>query len=220
MVPVVVSARVDQLAELAHGPAAALFGGPAPLAMFPDPRRRPRTEPAFAEFFLRLAHADGQVVETTPSLTSVSVWVPPGHTTPWWRLAQCAPALLGWLATATLRDAHRAFQYFGRMEKRRLELMTGPHWSLDALAVSPHRQRFGLGAVLVRHGLERADRQDMPAYVQTEVEANADFYAKFGFDLVEHVPHDAPLGLPEWRLVRPAASTRRPTTTSSETIRG
>lgn len=216
MVPVVVPAERDQLVELARAPASALFGGPAPVAMFPDPQRRPRTEVAFAEFFLRLAQADGQVVETTPSLTSVSVWVPPGHTTPWWRLAQCAPALVGWLTTATLADARRAFQYFDRLEKRRVELMPGPHWSLDVLAVSPHRQRFGLGAVLLRHGLERADRQGLPAYVQTEVEANADFYAKFGFTLVEHVLHDAPLGVPEWRLVRPAASASRPTTTSPD----
>lgn len=81
--------------------------------------------------------------------------------------------------------------------------MPGPHRYLEMLGVDPPKQRSGLGAALVRHGLRRADQDRLPAYVETETPANEAFDAKLGFRTVHHTAaRDEPLGVPTWCLVR------------------
>ena len=75
------------------------------------------------------------------------------------------------------------------------------HWYLSILGVeAPHRGR-GVGSELLAGFLEEADREALPAYLETDVEANIGFYARAGFTVVGDL---RVLGVPVWRLWRPA----------------
>jgi GNAT superfamily N-acetyltransferase len=70
-----------------------------------------------------------------------------------------------------------------------------PHWYLEVLSVEPKRQRQGYGSALLEPGLERCDAEGMPAYLETQREANIAFYRRFGFEVVEKLklPDSPPL---------------------------
>ena len=81
--------------------------------------------------------------------------------------------------------------------------MPEPHWYLQVIGVDPARQGEGLGSILVREGLSRADTAGTPTYVETETEGNVAFYEKHGFEVVEKIVPKR-VGLPMWLMVRDA----------------
>ncbi len=59
------------------------------------------------------------------------------------------------------------------------------HWALDSIAVDPARRRFGVGGVLIEHGLAMADADGLPAILETTRPHLVPYYAKFGFAVFE-----------------------------------
>ena len=57
----------------------------------------------------------------------------------------------------------------------------GPHWYLPMIGVDPAYQNTGLGAALLRHALERCDREGLPAYLESTNPRNIPFYESLGF---------------------------------------
>jgi ribosomal protein S18 acetylase RimI-like enzyme len=51
------------------------------------------------------------------------------------------------------------------------------------VGVVPQVQCAGLGGALLRRGLERADAQRMPAYLEATNWRNAKLYRRFGFEV-------------------------------------
>jgi GNAT superfamily N-acetyltransferase len=78
-----------------------------------------------------------------------------------------------------------------------------PCWFLDMLAVHPTRQRQGLGGALLRHGLALAERDGLPAILETSQRANVAYYQAYGFELVDEAtsPDGGP---PIWFMRKPA----------------
>ena len=54
-----------------------------------------------------------------------------------------------------------------------------PHWYLSYIGTDPDRQGQGIGAALLRPGLERCDADSVPAYLVTAT--GAPFYERHGF---------------------------------------
>lgn len=69
-----------------------------------------------------------------------------------------------------------------------------PCWFLDLVAVHPSLQGRGLGARLIRHGLDLAERDGLPAFLETGQPDNVAMYQRFGFHVVGQ--EDAPAGGP------------------------
>jgi GNAT superfamily N-acetyltransferase len=78
-----------------------------------------------------------------------------------------------------------------------------PSWYLGTLGVDPTLHGRGVGSALLARWLERVDRERSAAYLETDVFANVGFYARSGFELVGEVEV---LGIPIWRMWRPAPS--------------
>jgi GNAT superfamily N-acetyltransferase len=76
----------------------------------------------------------------------------------------------------------------------------GLHLHLAILGVDPERQRRGLGSALLAPGLERCDRERLPAYLETGREANLAFYERHGFTVADQVA--LPRGPRVWTLTR------------------
>ncbi|MFC7550847.1 GNAT family N-acetyltransferase [Plantactinospora sp. GCM10030261] len=58
-----------------------------------------------------------------------------------------------------------------------------PHWHVGPVAVHPDRQGLGVGTALLRAFVELADRSDIPAFLETDVDRNVALYQRFGFEV-------------------------------------
>ena len=133
---------------------------------------------------------------TTQDTKGTSLWFPPGTLalSARERFAEILSLLPGILP---------AMERAGRWE----ELITEHHpkelhWYLQTLSVAPEAQRSGYGTALMQPGLDRADAEGMPCYLETQREANIPYYNRFGFALTDEISlHDSP---PLWLMWRPA----------------
>jgi GNAT superfamily N-acetyltransferase len=157
---------------------------PAFRAVFPDAQRRLRAlRPFFRAtvadgipFGAVYAAGEGRIVQ------AVAVWLPPGAF-PWSprRKARATAAFLRVMA-ADPRSFRRFTQFGANAEKAH---PSDPHWYLEVLGVRPECQRQGLGSLLVKPVLERADADGLPCFLETSERANVPYYERFGFAVVD-----------------------------------
>lgn len=95
----------------------------------------------------------------------------------------------------------RGLAVLSRMEKLHYR---GPHYYVQTLGVHPAQQGRGLGGVLLRAVLARADAEKLPAYLETAKEENLAFYGRYGFAVVDEIK-SGPVP-PVWTMLRPARS--------------
>ncbi|MEW2356723.1 GNAT family N-acetyltransferase [Spirillospora sp. NPDC029432] len=77
----------------------------------------------------------------------------------------------------------------------------GPVWFLGTVGVDPAAQGLGLGAAVVRPGIEAAERAGVPAFLETSEGRNVKFYQRLGFEVVSE--YDLPDGGPRtWSMIR------------------
>lgn len=81
-----------------------------------------------------------------------------------------------------------------------------PHMYLSVLGCEPDLQGRGLGSAAIGPGLAFADAEGLPAFLESSKERNLDFYARFGFRVMDelHLPAGGPPVWPMWR--EPAGS--------------
>lgn len=169
--------------------ARAFFDYPMITFYWPDPKRRARHLERYLGWAMNYGLRYGEV-HTTPDIAGIAVWLPPGqtHMTAWRYI------VAGFLPLPLLMGIKHFFTQTMRNEdyvlKVHEEIMPGPHWYLWGIAVDPDQQGKGIGAILMKPGLESADVQHLPCYLETHDERNIPFYLKRGFDLVrtEQVP--------------------------------
>jgi GNAT superfamily N-acetyltransferase len=81
------------------------------------------------------------------------------------------------------------------------------HFLVWMFAVSPARQRHGLGRRLMREALAKADTADVPAYLWTGNPDNLPYYASHGFDVIGEAL--IPGRVPNWFMERPPSRGQR-----------
>jgi GNAT superfamily N-acetyltransferase len=172
---------------------AAFFDDPVTRWLLPDLERRQ----AVAEPVFRL-YADAYVELGETYLTGdgngVAAWLPPGKQlfTPEQEavFGQAMEELFG-------ADASRLFQ---------LEETFGQHhptddlWYLNFLATVPAFQGRGIGSVLLRTMLERADEEGIPAYHEATTPRNRALYERHGYITLGEL--ELPAGPTLWRMWR------------------
>lgn len=75
-----------------------------------------------------------------------------------------------------------------------------PHWHLDPLTVLPEKQGQGVGSQLLKHFCEIVDENEMPAYLETDQQANVRLYQRFGFEVTGEI---SVFGITTWLMWRP-----------------
>jgi GNAT superfamily N-acetyltransferase len=193
----VLSLRNEDLERAARVIARAFHDDELTVHMYPDDETRARLAPLMFEAILRYDHLFGQV-DHLAGFTAVATWVRPGETveTPE-RLAEAGFGdLPGGVPLETL-DA-----VFGFIGTAVAAVAPEPHWHLRLLGVEPDRQGGGLGAVVMRHGIDRAADSGHPVVLETFAERNVPFYLRNGFELlVEDIEPTS--GLRFWALRHP-----------------
>ncbi|RMX77828.1 hypothetical protein D0869_09574 [Hortaea werneckii] len=100
---------------------------------------------------------------------------------PRWDGVEVEIGLPEWPAEADRRVCDETFGEWGR---RRRELMGGRgHWYLEIIATHPQYQGRGAGSMMINWGLERADQDNVEAYLEASPEA-VSLYEKLGFENV------------------------------------
>lgn len=89
---------------------------------------------------------------------------------------------------AALFGANRLSTVFRGMARLAEHTPRTPHWYLAELGTDPDVRGVGAGVGLLRHGLERADQQGAPVFLESSKVENLPFYARFGFRVLAEVP--------------------------------
>ena len=192
----VVRLRDDQLDEASVVLARAFHDDPAWVWLIPDARRRASLLPWLFRVGFEVTAAD--VWTTAGRVRGCSRWLPPG------RAPMRVGATLRALVTTPLRlgVATAPFLAYGRaVEQMRADVARGPHWYLAGIGVEPSAQGRGVGAALLRPGLDAAAAGRVPAVLLTNNEANLAFYESHGFAVVRegHTPQNGPRA---WAMVK------------------
>ncbi|MEX2582284.1 MAG: GNAT family N-acetyltransferase [Gemmatimonadota bacterium] len=190
--------KPDQVDVAAGVLSRALKDDPASLHHFPDENTRDRRLDWYHRWLLRIA-ADGGIVDAAPDMAGVGIWMPPGaeRITLGRKIAAglpLAPLSIGVGSTLRLLTSMTA------LEKEHAQALPGKHWYLVVMGVDPMHQGKGVGSALMRHGLARADADDMPTYLETTSKVSRKTFQQFGFEVIGEA--SGTRGLPTWRMIR------------------
>ncbi len=138
------------------------------------------------------------------SISGVSIWLPPGNTTmTFGRIVKSGYLYVPF--TLGLTNAIRFISFNAAAEEIHKARLPGAHWYLLAIGVDPSLQHAGIGTALIEHGVQCADSQRLPCYLETHVESNIKYFEKHGFRLTEG--RELFKGAPRnWSMVREARS--------------
>ena len=108
--------------------------------------------------------------------------------------------LVAVLQASTSPGRHR--DLFTLLERAEAQHPRVPHWYLPFIGVAPSGQGQGIGSALMSRGLERCDRDGLPAYLEASTPRNRALYERHGFAVVGEIRvADSP---PLWPMLRPA----------------
>ena len=193
--------RKRELRAAAELLAAAFHDDPWFAWMFQDESARPLMGAMWMRASAEASFAAGHAFVTMEDdvVTGASLWAPPdvelfgdGRFLPLWHLVVGA-------------NAHRVDEM-----REGLALMAGmhphdePHFYLNTIGVDPARRGMGDGRLLVDPVLELADRDGVPAYLESSNARNVSFYERLGFRILDEVPmpNAGPIVRPMWRDAR------------------
>ena len=170
-------------------------------SLLPDPNvRQKKLEQMFAGT-VKLTYAAGGLVETTTGFEAVAMWLPPGKSIGLWPVVKSGLASARFVVTPPFPNLRRLTATMRQFDDIHHEQMPDPHWYLLALGVDPESQGSGYGTALVSKGIERANRDNRPIYLETETEANASFYERLGFETLDEITIEA-IGMPFSLMIR------------------
>jgi ribosomal protein S18 acetylase RimI-like enzyme len=162
--------------------------------VIPDPKLRAERLAGAFHLFLQDEHRKGAVFGTD-GIEAVTLWRGPGqaHDSLWDRARLIIPFI------QRLRfSIFRGLEVADLIEKH---LPKEPVWYLHYAGCDPVHQGKGFGGAAIRAGLERADEDGLPAYLETADEHNVALYQSFGFQ-VKHM-WQVPEGPQFWGMQRP-----------------
>jgi GNAT superfamily N-acetyltransferase len=161
----------------------AFYDDPLSQYVFPDAARRARALPSYFGIAVRYCLRYGEIY-TTSDIQGVACWLPPANALPTLgRILSLGPATLALrLWPWEMQRAASAENYTTEMHER---IAPTRHWYLWVLGIDPPHQRRGVGSLLLRPILARADAFGLPCYLETEKDANLPFYQRHGFKVAD-----------------------------------
>jgi ribosomal protein S18 acetylase RimI-like enzyme len=156
---------------------AAFAEDPVVRWMYPDGWGYWEYFPDFARAFAGKAFAN-DTADELEGHGCAAMWLPPG-------IEPDEAAVVGVLQRTLRRGIlSEVFEMLGQMAQFH---PTGTHWYLPMIGVDPREQGQGLGSALLRRGLARCDRDQLPAYLESTNPRNVPLYERFGFKVVGEI---------------------------------
>jgi ribosomal protein S18 acetylase RimI-like enzyme len=171
--PTIMTATADRVPVLASVLARTFADDPMVSWPFHDHDVEERAVPLFAALLGEYAALD--IVVEADGGAGVAAWIPPDS-----EVGLEQVNVVTWPEVAGLTDdgGDRYHRFWGWLESF---VPQEPHWMLDMVGVDPARQGEGIGSALVRYGIERAEADGVPAFLETGKARNAPYYERLGF---------------------------------------
>ena len=186
-------AAMEEHPMVVHTIVLAFAADPVIRWCWPEAHQYLESMPAFTVAFAGGGFRDGSAY-TTDGHGGAALWLPPD--------VHPDDNAVGDIVDQTVgRSLRRDLQTL--MGKMAASHPDGPHWYLPMIGVDPAYQNKGLGAALLRHALERCDREDLPAYLESTNPRNISLYLRHGFVAVGEIQAgSSPTVVPMLRLPR------------------
>lgn len=139
---------------------------------WPNPGTYLDAFPKFARAFGGAAFLKGGA-HLVEGCAGVALWLPPG-------VEPDGPAL-GALMQSTIKGP-ALMDGAGIMQQMMAFHPHEPHWYLPLIGIDPQHQGKGLGGALLDHALALADRDGVPAYLESSNPRNIGLYERHGFE--------------------------------------
>ena len=114
----------------------------------------------------------------TEGFEGVALWLPPGSGPDEERFIE----LLETTAKSNvLEDGFRVLESMSEYHPHE------PCWYLPLIAVDPAHQGSGVGAELMKHALNRCDKEGLPSYLESTNPRNISLYERHGFEVMGEI---------------------------------
>jgi ribosomal protein S18 acetylase RimI-like enzyme len=156
----------------------------------PDAQQYLTYWPRFVQAFAGPAFANG-TADSIDSCGGVALWLPPG--------VEADEEEMGAVAMEAVpeEDQEKVFSVMGQMGGFHPD---EPHWYLPLIGVDITKRGRQYGSALLRHALERSDRDGVPAYLEASSSLSKPLYERHGFEEIGIIQGaDSP---PMWPMVR------------------
>jgi ribosomal protein S18 acetylase RimI-like enzyme len=150
----------------------AFSNDPVTRWVFPDANVYLSYWPRLVKAFGGAAFSEG-TADSIDGCGGVALWFPPGVVSD----EETMGALVA--EAVPVADQEEVFGFMGQMGEFHL---TEPHWYLPLIGVDVTKQGRGYGSALLRHALERCDRDGLPAYLEATSPLNKPLYERQGFE--------------------------------------
>ncbi len=181
----VVAVEKDERARAGAVLGRAFYDDPQWSRMMPDDDARRVRLPMMFEGAVKMTSAARGLPERTGGFEAVALWLAPGRDVGFRAMVSSGFSSARWAFTRPRQDFRLMMRVMRQFDRKKKELMTEPHWYLMAIGVDPANQSAGHGSTLVRHGMNRADRDGRMIYLESETEENLDFYTRLGFEVID-----------------------------------
>lgn len=151
---------------------------------FPMKEHREKFVRYFVSIPLYYGMRYGEVYTTSHNMEGAAVWIPSqNHPLSPARVFQSVPftALAGFAMSGAARM--RAVDSFLNDAHKRL--VPCEHWYLQMIGVDPVCKGKGYSSTLIKPMIYRADRENLPCFLETNTEENTRIYRHFGFEVIE-----------------------------------
>lgn len=169
----------------------------------PDLQKRFR---AHFEVPVRYCLKYGEVYATSENLEGIVAWVPGEYAEMTaWRIIRSGAMIAAFRMGSN--TAKKMSSIFKPIAEDRLKHMAGCTFLyIYVVGVSTELHGKGFGRTLIDAAIEKAEREGLQLYLETETEENVRMYEHFGFSLLKTVTLPI-IGLPMWEMVwRPKLS--------------
>ncbi|MBR8745114.1 GNAT family N-acetyltransferase [Nocardiopsis sp. MG754419] len=180
------TATMDDVPAIARVLGRAFHDDPLFRWFFPDDATRMARSVrlnALTAGFDHVPRGDAEVCEVLEDgrrvVRAAAMWNPP--TAGGQSAANMLRTLPHWASMVGVRRLTGMLRFFAEL---RLSAPQEPHLHLEALGADPVARGLGAGASLLRAGLERADADGVPVYLETMNPANIGYYEKHGFHVL------------------------------------
>jgi len=152
----------------------AFSADPVARWFYPDSQRYAQYFPKFVEAFAVAAFANGSA-DCVDGCAGAALWLPPENHPD--EMALCT------LLQNTIAETDQA-EAFALLEQLENNHPAEPHWYLPLIGVDPAHQGNGYASALLKYALERCDREDKLAYLESSSPKNISLYERHGFESV------------------------------------
>ena len=171
------SATISEMDPVIAVVVAAFIADPPARFAWPSPHDYLKYMPVATRAFAGACFSHG-TADVSADRCGVALWLPPGVEP---EGASLEKIFRETASPANLDDLLATFDRMERSHPRE------PHWYLPQIGVDPNAQGKGIGSALMRHALDRCDREQTLAYLEASKPSNIPFYQSQGFEVTAEI---------------------------------